>query len=35
LKDRNRMRVFQNRVVREIFETNRDEVTGEWKKLQK
>jgi hypothetical protein len=25
--------VFENRVLRRIFETNRDEVTGEWRKL--
>jgi hypothetical protein len=25
--------VFENRVLRRIFGTKRDEVTGEWKKL--
>jgi hypothetical protein len=25
--------VFENRVLREIFGPNRDEVTGEWKRL--
>jgi hypothetical protein len=25
--------VFENRVLRRIFETKRDEVTGEWRKL--
>jgi hypothetical protein len=25
--------VFENRVLREIFGTKRDEVTGEWRKL--
>ena len=25
--------VFQNRVLRGIFESKRDEVTGEWRKL--
>jgi hypothetical protein len=25
--------VFENRVLRRIFETTRDEVTGEWTKL--
>jgi hypothetical protein len=25
--------VFENRVLREIFEPNKDEVTGEWRKL--
>ena len=27
------MRVFENRVVRRIFETKRDELTGEWRTL--
>jgi hypothetical protein len=27
------MRVFENRVLRRIFGPNRDEVTGEWRKL--
>jgi hypothetical protein len=26
--------VFVNRVLRKIFEAKRDEVTGEWRKLQ-
>jgi hypothetical protein len=30
-----RLRVFENRVLRRIFGTNRDEVTGEWRKLHK
>jgi hypothetical protein len=25
--------VFENKVLRRIFVTNRDEVTGEWRKL--
>jgi hypothetical protein len=25
--------VFENRVLRRVFEPNRDEVTGEWRKL--
>jgi hypothetical protein len=25
--------VFENRVLRRTFELNRDEVTGEWRKL--
>jgi len=29
-----RLRVFENRVLRRIFWPKRDEVTGEWKKLQ-
>jgi hypothetical protein len=27
------LRVFENRVLRRIFGTKRDEVTGEWRKL--
>jgi len=27
------MRVFENRVLRRAFESKRDEVTGEWRKL--
>jgi hypothetical protein len=27
------MRVFENRVLRKLFEPKRDEVTGEWRKL--
>jgi len=32
LRDEHRLRVFENRVLR-IFGPERDEVTGEWKKL--
>jgi len=28
-----RLRVFENRVLRRIFEPERDKVTGEWRKL--
>jgi hypothetical protein len=28
-----RLRVFENRVLRRIFRSKRDEVTGEWRKL--
>jgi hypothetical protein len=28
-----RLSVFENRVLRRIFEPKRDEVTGEWRKL--
>jgi hypothetical protein len=28
-----RLRVFENRVLRRIFGSKRDEVTGEWRKL--
>jgi hypothetical protein len=33
LRDKHRLRVFENRVLRRIFGTKRDEVTGEWRKL--
>jgi hypothetical protein len=28
-----RLKVFQNKVLRKIFVPNRDEVTGEWRRL--
>ena len=34
LREECRLRVFENRVLRKIFEARRDEVTGEWRKLQ-
>jgi hypothetical protein len=30
-----RLRVFENRVLRRIFGSKRDEVTGEWRRLHK
>jgi hypothetical protein len=33
LREEHRLRVFENRVLRRIFRPNRDEVTGEWRKL--
>jgi hypothetical protein len=33
LREKHRLRVFENRVLRRIFEPKRDEVTGEWRKL--
>ena len=33
LREERRLRVFMNRVLRRIFGTKRDEVTGEWRKL--
>jgi hypothetical protein len=33
LKEEHRPGVFENRVLRAIFGTMRDEVTGEWRKL--
>jgi hypothetical protein len=34
LKEERRLRVFENRVLRRIFEPKRDEVTGERRKLR-
>jgi len=33
LREKRRLRVFENRVLREVFGPKRDEVTGEWRKL--
>jgi hypothetical protein len=33
LRDKHRLRVFENRVLRKIFRPRRDEVTGDWMKL--
>ena len=33
LREERRLRVFENRVLRRIFGTKRDDVTGEWRKL--
>jgi hypothetical protein len=33
LREENRLRVFENRVLRRIFGPKREEVTGEWRKL--
>jgi hypothetical protein len=33
LKEERRLRASENRVLRRIFGPNRDEITGEWKKL--
>ena len=33
LREERRLWVFENRVLRIVFEPKRDEVTGEWKKL--
>ena len=35
LRVERRLKVYENRVLRRIFGLNTDEVTGEWKKLQK
>jgi hypothetical protein len=33
LREERRLRVFENRVLRSVFGSKRDEVTGEWGKL--
>jgi hypothetical protein len=33
LREEQRLRVFENRVLRRIFAPRRDEVTGDWRKL--
>jgi len=33
LREERRLGVFENRVLRRIFGSERDEVTGEWRKL--
>ena len=33
LREERRLRVFENRVLRRVFEPKRDEVIGEWRKL--
>jgi len=33
LREEHRLRVFENRVLRRIFGSKRDEVKGEWRKL--
>jgi hypothetical protein len=32
---RDRLRTFENRMLRRIYRPNRDEVTGEWRTLRK
>jgi hypothetical protein len=33
LREKHRLRVFENKVLRRIFGPKRDEVTGDWRKL--
>ena len=33
LREKRRLKVFENRVLRRVFGPKRDEVTGEWRKL--
>jgi len=35
LREESRLRVFENRVLRRVFGPKRDEVTEEWRKLNK
>jgi hypothetical protein len=35
LREKHRLRVFENKVLRRIFGPKRDEVTGGWRKLHK
>jgi hypothetical protein len=34
LREEHELKVFENRMLRRIFEPKRDEVTGCWRKLQ-
>ena len=35
MREKHRLRVFKNRVLRRIVRPKRDEVTGEWRRLHK
>jgi hypothetical protein len=35
LREECRLRVFENRVLKRIFRSKRDELTGEWRRLHK
>jgi hypothetical protein len=35
LREKDRLRVFENMALRKIFGPKSDEVTGEWRKLHK
>jgi hypothetical protein len=35
LREEHRLRVFTNKVLRRIFGSKRDEVTGDWRRLHK
>jgi hypothetical protein len=35
LKEEHRLRVFENRVLRRIFDPKRDEIRGRWEQLHK
>ena len=33
MREENRLRVFENKVLRKIFGAKKDEIAGEWRKL--
>jgi len=33
LREKRRLKAFENRVLRRIFDSKRDDVTGEWREL--
>ena len=33
LREEHRLRVFENKVLKKIFDAKKDEITGEWRKL--
>ena len=33
MREKRRLRAFENRVLRRVFGPKRDEITGEWRKL--
>jgi len=35
LREESRLRAFENKVLRRVFGSKRDEVTGEWRKLHR
>jgi hypothetical protein len=34
MEEERRLRVFENRMLRRLFRPKRDEISGEWRKLQ-
>jgi hypothetical protein len=34
MREKHRQRVFENKVLRNIFGHKRDEITGEWRRLR-
>ena len=33
MREEHRLKVFENKVLRKIFEAKKDKITGEWRKL--